>query len=133
MSQYNHNCKVCGKGYNSCDYCLNQKNYAAWRAIACTQDHFQAYMILHEYGSGLIEKSDAKAMLEKLDIEGWENYPEHNRVYIAEILQEDEKPVVDVVAEKPVVEPQAIQTPVKVAQTQPQSFSNNKKPFGKYR
>lgn len=94
MGEFNHTCKVCGKGYNACDTCVNEKNFAPWRAVACEQGHFQAYMVLHEYGSGLLKKESAKEMLESVNIDGWENYPEHNRVVIAEILQEDEKPVV---------------------------------------
>ena len=109
MAEYNHFCKICGKGYNACDTCVNQKNYAAWRAIACTQDHFQAYMVLYEYGNGTLKKADAKEMLSKVDIEGWEGYAAHNRDVIAEILAEDEKPVEVIPEPLKVVEPQAPQ------------------------
>ena len=90
MAQHNHNCKVCGRGYRACVTCLNEMNYAPWRAIACTQGHFQAYMVLWEYDGGTLTKADAKEMLSKLDIEGWENYPEVNRALIAKILEADE-------------------------------------------
>ena len=91
MAEYNHFCKVCGKGYNACDTCVNQMDYAAWRAIACTQDHFQAYMVLYEYGNGTLKKADAKEMLSKVNVDGWEGYAAHNRDVIAEILAEDEQ------------------------------------------
>ena len=107
MAEYNHFCKICGKGYNACDTCVNQRDYAAWRAIACTQDHFQAYMVLYEYGNGTLKKADAKEMLSKVDIEGWEGYAAHNRDVIAEILAEDEKPVEVISEPLNVVEPQA--------------------------
>ena len=110
MADYNHFCKICGKGYNACDTCVNQKDYAAWRAIACTQDHFQAYMVLYEYGNGTLKKADAKEMLSKVDIEGWEGYATHNRDIIAEILAEDEKPVEVISEPLKVVEPQTVTT-----------------------
>lgn len=110
MAEYNHFCKICGKGYNACDTCLNQKNYAAWRAIACTQDHFQAYMVLYEYGNGTLKKADAKEMLSKVNIEGWEHYASHNRNVIAEILAEDEKPAEIIPEPLKVVYPQVVQS-----------------------
>ena len=106
---YNHFCKICGKGYNACDTCINQKNYAAWRAIACTQDHFQAYMVLYEYGNGTLKKADAKEMLSKVDIEGWEGYAAHNKDAIAEILAEDEKSIEVIPEPLKAVESQAVQ------------------------
>lgn len=109
MAEYNHFCKICGKGYNACDTCVNQKDYAAWRAIACTQDHFQAYMVLYEYGNGTLKKADAKEMLSKVDIEGWEGYAAHNKDIIAEILSEDEKPIEVIPEPLKAVESQAMQ------------------------
>ena len=138
MANYNHNCKICGKGYNACDTCVSQRNYAAWRAIACTQDHFQAYMVLYEYGNGTLEKADAKRMLSTVDIEGWENYPEHNKVLIAKILKEDEKPVDDIPEPVRAVIAPATETPKQVVTAQPQGnkqapkapYNNN---YPKYR
>ena len=155
MANYNHNCKICGKGYNACDTCVSQRNYAAWRAIACTQDHFQAYMVLYEYGNGTLEKADAKRMLSTVDIEGWENYPEHNKVLIAKILKEDEKPVDDIpepvqavepLTVEPIVvtdeeplkaeEPAVVELPKKSFPTQSQGYKQPQKPknnFQKYK
>ena len=127
MADYNHFCKVCGKGYNACDTCVNQKNYAAWRAIACTQDHFQAYMVLYEYGNGTLKKADAKEMLSKVDIEGWEGYAAHNRDVIAEILAEDEKPAEVIPEPLKVVEPQVVQVV-----SQPPQYSNKHQQKPKY-
>ena len=124
---YNHFCKVCGKGYNACDTCINQKNYAAWRAIACTQDHFQAYMVLYEYGNGTLKKADAKEMLSKVDIEGWEGYAAHNKDVIAEILSEDEKPVEVIPEPLKAIEPQVAQVV-----SQPPQYSNKQQQKPQY-
>ena len=127
MAEYNHFCKICGKGYTACDTCINQKNYAAWRAIACTQDHFQAYMVLYEYGNGTLKKADAKEMLSKVDIEGWEGYAPHNRDVIAGILAEDEKPVEVISEPLKVVEPQVAQVV-----SQPPQYSNKQQQKPQY-
>jgi hypothetical protein len=66
------------------------------------EDHFKVYMVMFEYSSGTLSKADAKELLSGVDLSGWENYPEHNRVIIARILQEDEPPVAE---EKPLAEP----------------------------
>ena len=126
---YNHFCKICGKGYNACDTCINQKNYAAWRAIACTQDHFQAYMVLYEYGNGTLKKADAKEMLSKVNVDGWEGYAAHNRDVIAEILAEDEKPVEVIPEPLKAIEPQAPQV---VAPPQYSNKQQQKQQYGGY-
>ena len=145
MGKFNHTCKVCGTGYNACDTCLNEKNYAPWRAIACTQGHFQAYMVLWEYGNGTLERADAREMLSKVDIEGWEDYPEHNRVVIAEILKDDEKPLVEAVEPlvlEPLVvvdaeplkaeEPVVVELPKQVVAVQPQGYKQPQKPYNNF-
>ena len=124
---YNHFCKICGKGYNACDTCINQKNYAAWRAIACTQDHFQAYMVLYEYGNRTLKKADAKEMLSKVDIEGWEGYAAHNKDIIAEILSEDEKPIEVIPEPLKAIEPQVAQVV-----SQPPQYSNKQQQKPQY-
>lgn len=91
---HNHWCKVCGSGYYACNDCDKQR-FIAWRAVACTPEHFQAYMILHEYSGGGIDKKQAKNILETLvNLEELENYPEPSRSTIKEIFAEDtvEKP-----------------------------------------
>lgn len=136
MAKHNHTCKVCGKGYNACDTCLNERNYAPWRAIACVQGHFQAYMTLWEYGNGALKKADAREMLSKVDIEGWENYPEHNRIVIAEIfkedevsIQEEEKPIEVVLMPVEVAEPELRETPLQTVQAPPQGYRQPQKGF----
>ena len=145
MAKHNHTCKVCGKGYNACDTCLNERNYAPWRAIACSQGHFQAYMVLWEYGNGTLKREVARDVLPGMDIDGWENYPEHNRVVIAEILKEEEKPIIEVVeslvAEPLVVanveplkveEPVVLELPKQVVPAQPQGYKQPQKPYNNF-
>lgn len=87
----NHWCKVCGAGYFACNEC-DRKDFITWRAIACTPEHFQAYMTLHEYDGGNIGKEEAKEILETLvDIEAMENYPEPAKGLLMTIFAVEEK------------------------------------------
>ena len=127
MAKYNHTCKICGKGYNACDTCLNERNYAPWRAIACTQGHFQAYMVLWEYGNGTLKRADAREMLSRVEIDGWENYPEHNRAVIADIFKEDEVSLVEVVEPVLMPEPPVRETLEQEPQARPQGYRQPQK------
>lgn len=108
MAQHSHFCKICGKGYTACDTCKRDLSKFYWRGVGCSPEHGQLYMLLHEYGSGLVELEDAKEMLSTLDLEGWENYLEHNRVVIAEILGVNEKPLDE--PDKATVAPEPVMT-----------------------
>jgi hypothetical protein len=70
----NHTCKACGIAYWACNDC-DAKHFIAWRAIACTPEHYQAYMILWEYGRGQISKDDARMHLKSFGAENWVNAP----------------------------------------------------------
>ncbi|MDD4279376.1 MAG: hypothetical protein PHX74_06535 [Candidatus Sumerlaeales bacterium] len=141
MANYNHTCKICGKGYNACDTCLNAKNYAPWRAIGCCEDHFKVFMVLYEYGSKTLTKDDARAMLAEIDISGWENYPDHNRLLIAAILAEEvkaeEENLLAAIPERfKADEISPKETSVQTVQTQPnarkQASKGNYSPYSKY-
>lgn len=141
MAEFNHTCKICGAGYNACDSCLHTRGYAPWRAIGCCEDHFKAFMVLYEYDSGTLEKVDAQAMLSALSIEGWENYPEHNKYLISAILAEEvkakeEKSLTAIFerSEADVIPPKEIS--VQTVQTPPnahkQASKGNYSPYSKY-
>lgn len=68
----NHQCKVCGKRYWACNDC-DSKNFIAWRAVACCPEHYQAYLVLWEYGNGKADAVNAKEMLERLGAGEWVN------------------------------------------------------------
>ena len=87
----NHWCKVCGVGYYACNDC-DRKDFITWRAVACTPEHFQAYMTLHDFDGGKIGKEEAKTFLETLvDIGEMENYPEPARDLLVKIFAKEEK------------------------------------------
>lgn len=89
----NHWCKICGKGYYACNDC-DSKHYITWRAVACTPEHYQAYMILHEYDGTDESKELSKAALEPLiDATQINTYTETAQRLMNEIFEN--KPVIE--------------------------------------
>lgn len=41
-----HHCIICGKGYISCDSCRNVRSFMPWRTIACSEKHYQFYLLI---------------------------------------------------------------------------------------
>lgn len=67
MSQNNHWCSVCGTGYYACDSCKEVSSFKPWRTITDTIEHYKIHLIVTDYNNGLIEKTEAKNKLAKLD------------------------------------------------------------------
>ena len=88
-NKINHWCIICGKGYHACDSCDSVKSFTPWRAIADTVGHYQIYMIIKQYNSKLITKSEARAMLKNLDLTDMESFKDSVKTTLSEILKED--------------------------------------------
>lgn len=87
--EINHHCKVCGVGYHACDDCDKHRAFLTWRSVACRPEHFQAYMLLHEYSGGHLTKNEVrKAMIELINIDDISRYPEPSKGLLCEIFAE---------------------------------------------
>lgn len=84
----NHTCKACGAQYWACDAC-DAKKFVSWRAVACCPEHYQAYLVLWEYGNKKIDKERAASFLKEIGAEDWVNAPSKN--LIDEILENNVK------------------------------------------
>jgi hypothetical protein len=60
----------------------------SWRAVACTPEHYQAYMLLWEYGDKQISKEDAAKQLKSFGADKWVNSP--SKALIDEIFVTEE-------------------------------------------
>ncbi len=69
-----HWCAVCGRGYHACDSCAREKAYTSWRTITDTMEHYKIFMILRDYNAREITGEKAAALLEELDLSGWQNF-----------------------------------------------------------
>ncbi len=73
--QKNMTCKICGAQYYSCKTCEENRGvWQSWRLFTDTPEHYQLFMLLSEYGSGHLSKSDAAEALTAFDLsdmDGW--------------------------------------------------------------
>lgn len=87
MQDINHWCVVCGKGYHACDSCLEEKTFKPWRTLTDSIDHYKIFMILRDYDNKLISKTEAKKMLENVNIDGWQDFKESSKKVMSEIMK----------------------------------------------
>ena len=88
-NKINHWCIICGKGYHACDSCDPVKSFTPWRTIADTIDHYKIYMIIKQYNSKMITKTEAKNMLTNIDLTGIKTFKDNVKTTLNEILKED--------------------------------------------
>lgn len=50
------NCWVCGKPHEYCSHCGETHG---WKYVADTREHYQIYMLIEEYRSGIFSKEQA--------------------------------------------------------------------------
>lgn len=61
-------CRICGKKYKVCPSCENVKSRTPWRVITDTAPHYQVWLIMRQYQTGLLDKATARKMLLQTDI-----------------------------------------------------------------
>ena len=86
----NAHCKICGKGYYSCNSCLAQKTIKPWRSIVDSIEHYKIYLIIHEYTISK-NKENAKQALQAYDLSGLETFNPEIKAVINEIMSESQR------------------------------------------
>lgn len=80
-------CKICGKDYEVCNSCLNQKTFKPWRTVVDSIEHYKIYLAIHGY-SLTKNKNQAKEELENCDLSDLEKFNPAIKNTIKEILAE---------------------------------------------
>lgn len=83
-------CCICGTEYEVCHFCPEVANFTPWRRICDTSKHYQIYLILSEYNSGVLNKADARKQFEQIQIrpENCTDFRPNIYKVIREIFQE---------------------------------------------
>lgn len=83
-------CRVCGKEYDVCPTCASVRTYTPWRTICDTSQHYQIWVIVDQYKKGVIGKTAARKMLQRVRIKVGDakGYIPAVRDMIQEILRE---------------------------------------------
>lgn len=58
-------CRVCGNKYKVCSSCENVRKRTPWRVITDTAQHYQVWLAVNQYQSGLITKQEAQEVLKR--------------------------------------------------------------------
>lgn len=65
MAKNNKICPICDKGYSHCNYC---ERIGSWKALVCSHECFQIYIILSEIREGTLTEKEVSEQLNRLEI-----------------------------------------------------------------
>lgn len=68
MDKKKSTCCICGSQYEVCHFCPEVANFTPWRRICDTSKHYQIYLVLSEYNGKVLDRTDARKQLERLDV-----------------------------------------------------------------
>lgn len=99
--QINATCSICGNGYHLCLSCKDSMNLHPWRMHTDSASCYQVFQVVKGYNTGIYTKEEFKSKLRNIDLSNLENYRDHIKSLIKNVLKEDEKEklVIDEVAE----------------------------------
>ena len=99
--QINATCSICGHGYHLCLSCKDSMNLHPWKVHTDSASCYQVFQVVKGYSTGIYNKEEFKSKLKNIDLSNLENYRDHIKSLIKDVLKEDEKEelVVDKVAE----------------------------------
>lgn len=81
----NAKCAICGKDYEVCNSCLEQKTFKPWRTVTESIEHYKIYSAIHGY-TITKNKEVAKTALQNCNLSGQENFLPEIRAVIKEII-----------------------------------------------
>lgn len=80
----NATCAICGKNYEVCSSCLEQRAFKPWRAVTDCMEHYKIYAAIHGYTISK-NKERAKTALQNCNLSGQEHFLPEIRAVINEI------------------------------------------------
>lgn len=84
----NATCIICGKDYHLCIACeRNKSNWKPWKALTDTENCYEIYKVLNDYGFNKISKEEARNLLSKLDLSNVDTFKESVKTKIKEIMK----------------------------------------------
>lgn len=104
----NATCSICGKEYYVCRSCKDSIQLAPWKIHCCSADCYKVFQVVRGFSTGVYTKDEFKAKLRNTDLSNLENYREHIKALIKDVLKKNEIPetpiIGEIVAEESVVE-----------------------------
>lgn len=74
MGQKSRICCVCGKEYNYCNKCTEDKNKPLWYFSFCSSNCKEIYNVTSKFENKQINEKEARKLLDKLDLSSIKNF-----------------------------------------------------------
>lgn len=82
-------CSICDKEYYVCMSCADSMKLHPWKAFTDTQECYKVFQVVRGFSTGMYTKEEAKERLHNIDLSNLENYREHIKKIVKDILKED--------------------------------------------
>lgn len=100
MEKNNAICSICGGEYYVCLSCKDKMKLNPYKIYCCSPSHFQVFQVVRGFSTGVYDKDEFKSKLLNIDLSDLENYREHIKTLIKDVLKEEKvESVVEAVAE----------------------------------
>lgn len=96
----NATCSICGSPYHVCYSCKDSIRLQPWKIHCCSADCYKTYQAVRGFSTGVYTKDEFKSKLRNIDLSNLENYRQHIKSLIKDVLKEDK-----IVEDTPVIEP----------------------------
>ena len=102
--QNNATCSICGSEYYVCLSCKDKMKLHPYKIHCCSPSHFQVFQVVRGFSTGVYDKDEFKSKLKNVDLSDLEDYREHIKTLIKDVLKEDVVETVKTVEENESVE-----------------------------
>ena len=102
--QNNATCSICGSEYYVCLSCKDKMKLHPYKIHCCLPSHFQVFQVVRGFSTGVYDKDEFKSKLKNIDLSDLEDYREHIKTLIKDVLKEDVVETVKTVEENESVE-----------------------------
>lgn len=85
----NATCSICGSGYHVCHSCKDSIQLQPWKIYCCSVDCYKTYQAVRGFSTGVYTKKEFKSKLNNLNLGNLENYREHIKLIIKDVLKEE--------------------------------------------
>ena len=111
--KYNATCSICGDPYYVCMSCKDSMKLHPYKIHCCSADCYKTFQVVRGFSTGVYTKEEFKSKLKNLDLSNLENYREHIKTLIKDVLKEDEIAEVEVpIVEEVTTEEMIVEKPV---------------------
>lgn len=85
----NATCSICGRDYHKCLSCSDAMQLRPWQMFTDSASCYQVFQVVKGYSNGVYTKEEFKSKLKNIDLSDLENYREHIKTLIKDVLKED--------------------------------------------